>query len=67
MIWTLRTHGRTEKAYASLKSDYQIDKQVISTEIGGDGGSLRDELRYNLPPELELQGEALRTVKVGKP
>ena len=34
-----------ESAYASLKTDYQIDKQVISTEVGGDFGSLRDELR----------------------
>src|SRR2546427_12663256 len=60
LIWTLTSHGRTEKAYASLKTDYQIDKQVISTEVGGDGGSLRDELRYNIPPELEIQGEARR-------
>ncbi len=67
LVWTLRTNGRTEKAYASLKTDYEIDKQVISTEIGGDFGSLRDELRYNLPPELELQGEAIRSVKVGEP
>jgi len=67
LIWTLTTHGKTEKAYASLKTDYQIDKQVISTEIGGDFGSLRDELRDNIPPELELQGEARRSVKVGEP
>ena len=67
LIWTLTTHGRTEKAYASLKTDYQIDKQVISTEIGGDGGSLRDELRYNIPPELEVEGETQRSVKVGQP
>src|SRR5437870_5118686 len=67
LIWTLTTHGRTEKAYASLKSDYQIDKQVISTEVGGDGGSLRDELRYNIPPELEVQGETRVSVKVGEP
>src|SRR5713226_7424296 len=67
LIWTLTSHGRTEKAYASLKTDYQIDKQVISTEVGGDGGSLRDELRYNIPPELELQGEARRSVNVGEP
>lgn len=67
LIWTLKTHDKTEKAYASLKTDYQIDKQVISTEIGGDGGSLRDELRYNIPPELELQGDAVRTVRVGEP
>ena len=67
LIWTLVTHGRTEKAYASLKTDYQIDKQVISTEVGGDFGSLKDELRYNIPPELEVQGDTQRTVKAGEP
>lgn len=67
LIWTLTTHGKTEKAYASLKTDYQIDKQVISTEVGGDFGSLRDELRTNMPPELELEGDARRSVKVGVP
>jgi len=56
LIWTLTTHGRTEKAYASLKTDYQIDNQVISTEVGGDFGSLRDELRTNRPPELGSKG-----------
>jgi hypothetical protein len=67
LIWTLTTHGKTEKAYASLKTDYQIDKQVISTEVGGDFGSLRDELRTNIPPELELQGESRRSVQSGVP
>jgi len=67
LIWTLTTHGRVEKAYASLKADYQIDKQVISTEVGGDFGSLRDELRYNIPPELEVAGETQRTVRLGEP
>ena len=67
LIWTLVSHGKTSKAYASLKTDYQIDKQVISTEIGGDGGSLRDALRYNIPPELKIQGETRKTVKVGEP
>jgi len=33
-----------------------IDNQVISTEVGGDGGSLRDELRTNIPPELKVEG-----------
>ena len=67
LIWTVTSNGRTKKVYASLKSDYQIDKQVMSTEIGGDFGSLRDELRYNVPPELEIQGDAKRIVKVGEP
>jgi hypothetical protein len=67
LIWTLTTNGKTEHAYASLKSDYQIDKQTISTEIGGDGGSLRDELRTNMPPALEIIGEKRRSIKAGAP
>ena len=61
LIWTLTANGKTRKAYASLKTDYQIDKQVISTEVGGDNGSLRDELRTNIPPELKVEGEQTRT------
>ncbi|HEX7140605.1 MAG TPA: hypothetical protein VF219_22325 [Vicinamibacterales bacterium] len=67
LIWTLTSNGKTEHAYASLKSDYQIDNQVISTEVGGDFGSLRDELRTNVPPELRVPGEKKRSVTVGEP
>jgi autonomous glycyl radical cofactor GrcA len=67
LIWTLKTHGKVEKAYASLKNDYIIDNQVISTEVGGDFGSLRDELRTNIPPELRVDGDKRRTVNVGAP
>jgi hypothetical protein len=67
LIWTLTANGKTERAYASLKSDYQVDKQVISTEVGGDLGSLRDALRSNIPPDLKVEGEKRRAVKVGEP
>jgi hypothetical protein len=67
LVWTLTTHGRTEKAYASLKTDYEINKQVISTEVGGDGGSLCDCLRENIPPDLKFEGDKRRTVKAGEP
>jgi len=67
IVWTLKTHGKVEKAYASLKNDYMIDNQVISTEVGGDFGSLRDELRTNIPPELRVEGDKRRTVKAGEP
>ena len=67
VTWTLTTNGKTEKAFASLKADYQIDNQVISTEVGGDFGSLRDELRTNIPPELRVDGDRKRTAKVGEP
>jgi hypothetical protein len=66
LIWSLTTHGKTEKAFASLKNDYEINKQVISTEVGGDGGSLCDCLRDNIPPELTLEGNKQRSVKVGE-
>ena len=67
IVWTLTSNGKTNKAHGTLKSDYQIDPQVMSTEIGGDGGNLRDELRYNIPPEMEISGDSRRTVKVGQP
>jgi hypothetical protein len=67
IIWTLTANGQTRKAYASLKSDYEIDPQVISTEVGGDNGSLADELRTNIAPELKVEGPNTRTVKVGEP
>jgi hypothetical protein len=67
LVWTLTANGQTRKAYASLKTDYEIDKQVISTEVGGDNGSLADALRTNIPPDLALEGGKTRTVEVGQP
>jgi hypothetical protein len=67
LVWTLTTRGKVHRAYASLKSDYRIDPQVISTEVGGAFGSLSDALRYNIPPDLEIEGDMHRTVSVGEP
>jgi hypothetical protein len=67
LVWTLASNGKTERAYASLKADYMIDPQVISTEVGGDHGSLRDALRTNIPPALSVDGDRRRSVKAGEP
>jgi hypothetical protein len=67
LVWTLRTQGETIRAYGSLAPDYRIDPQVISTEVGGDYGSLNDALRYNIPPTIEVEGSLRRTVRVGEP
>ncbi|MFN7981369.1 MAG: hypothetical protein U0Q11_05885 [Vicinamibacterales bacterium] len=67
LVWTLTANGQTRKAYASIKSDYLIDPQVISTEVGGDNGNLANDLRTNIAPDLKVQGPATRTVKVGQP
>jgi hypothetical protein len=39
---------------------------VISTEVGGDNGSLADSLRTNIAPELKVDGPLARTVRVGE-
>ena len=67
LVWTLRSQGRTHRAYASLAPDYRIDPQVISTEVGGSFGSLSDALRTNIPPDLDIEGDSHRTVRVGEP
>jgi hypothetical protein len=65
-VWTLKTQDQTVRAYGMLATDYRIDPQVISTEVGGAFGSLDDRLRTNLPPELEVEGAERRSVRVGE-
>ena len=67
LVWTLTTLGEVRRAYGTLKSDYRIDPQVISTEVGGAFGSLNDALRTNIPPELSIAGDNFRRVRVGEP
>ena len=66
-VWTLTTNGKTHRVYASLKGDYRIDPQVISTEVEGNFGSLSDALRTNIPPELDVRVGKHRNILVGEP
>jgi len=67
LIWTLTTQGKTEKAYASLRLDYQIDDVVRASETGALGaGSSSPEIRANQPPSIEIQGRKSLTAKVGE-
>ena len=68
LVWTLTTRGKTEKAYASLRIDYQIDDVVRASETGALGaGSSSPEIRANTPPTIEVQGRKSLTAKVGEP
>jgi hypothetical protein len=68
LVWTLTTKGKTEKAYASLRQDYFIDDVVIASETGALGaGSSSPEVRANKAPQLRIEGDKTRTVKVGEP
>jgi len=65
VIWTLTAHGKTERAYASLKPDYVIDDLLKMKDIGGLGTI--DIERQNKPPTVKIDGDAVRTVPLGAP
>ena len=68
VVWTLVSNGRTERAYATLKTDYFIDDIVImnNSGAGGQAGG-GNNLFGNMAPALNVAGEATRRVRVGEP
>jgi hypothetical protein len=68
LVWSLTSHGKTEKAYATLKPDYFMDDVVIMNNngAGGAGGGSPDTIG-NKAPTLVVDGDKTRTVKVGQP
>ena len=68
LIWTLTSHGKTEKAYASLRPDYIVDDVVKASETGALGaGTSSPEVRENKPPIVGIEEVRSRSVKVGEP
>lgn len=68
LVWTLTTHGKTLKAYGSLRLDYLLDDMIFTSETGAIGaGTSSPEIRANKPPTLEAAGDTVRTVKAGEP
>jgi hypothetical protein len=67
LIWTLTTHGRTEKAYASLRPDYIVDDVVKASETGALGaGTSSPEVRANKAPSVHVEEVKTRSVKIGE-
>jgi len=69
MIWTLTApNGKSEKAYASVRTDYKVDDVVKASETGALGaGSSSPEIRANKPPAVQVEGAKTLTAKVGQP
>ena len=68
LIWTLTSHGKTEKAYATLRYDYVVDDVVKASETGALGaGTSSPEVRANKPPTVRIQEVTSRSVRVGEP
>src|SRR5262245_37536941 len=65
LVWTLTAHGKSEKAYATLKPEYVIDKRVMMMNNGGFGQ--RGNEGDNIAPTIRIDGEPRRTAKVGQP
>ena len=63
LIWTVTAHGKTERAYATLKPEYVMDKHIIMTN----NGVRNIDSDQNTPPDIRLEGELHRTVRVGEP
>ena len=66
VVWTLTSHGKTEKAYASLRPDYILDDVVKASETGALGaGTSSPEVRSNKAPSVHVEEIRSRTIKAG--
>lgn len=67
LVWTLNVNGVERKAYATMKPDYLVDNMVIASETGSLGaGTSSPESRANVPPVVQVQGDDIRTARVGE-
>ena len=68
LVWTLNVNGVERKAYATLRQDYLVDNMVIASETGSLGaGTSSPESRANVPPVITVQGDQVRSARVGEP
>jgi hypothetical protein len=63
LVWTLTSHGKTEKAFGTLTPFWEIGTDVYQQNRGGPG-DLNDP---DEAPQISLVGPAQRTATVGQP
>jgi len=67
LVWTLRANGQETSAFGTIREDLFVDNIVIMSENGSLGaGSSSPEIRANVPPMIQLEGDLERTVRVGE-
>lgn len=65
LVWTVTDNGETNRAYATLATDYLIDNMVIASETGSLGaGTSSPESRSNIPPTVTLLGDTTNAEQV---
>lgn len=66
LVWTLTSHGKTERAYATLKPSYVTDASIQQNDIAGIN-LWWAEPGANKAPVLHVEGDLRRHVQVGEP
>ena len=68
LVWTLTSHGETERAYGTLHPDYFLNDIVIMNNngAGGPAGGAYN-IFGNEPPALEVEDLQVRRTTVGEP
>ena len=67
LVWTLNINGKESKAFATLQQDYLVDNMIIASDTGSLGiGTSSPESRANVPPVVTIQGDDIRTARVGE-
>jgi hypothetical protein len=66
LVWTLKSAGKTEKAYGSMQATWEIGTIVYQENRKGSGDLTYPE-QPNRAPSIEMVGSAHRTVAVGEP
>jgi len=61
LVWTLTSHGKTEKAYATLMPTWEIDAGTYQQNRGGPG----DLGEPDDAPSIRLDGAATRSIAAG--
>jgi hypothetical protein len=61
LVWTLTSHGKTEKAFATLMPTWEIDVGTYQQNRGGPGELGEDDD----PPSIRLEGAAQRSIATG--
>ena len=66
LVWTLESHGKIEKAYASLLPIYELGTLVYLENRRG-AGALTFPEEPNKPPSIEMVGSSTLNVVAGEP
>lgn len=65
IVWTIVSHGKTERAYGSLRPEYITDPGLQQFDVGDFGHDGRN--RNNKAPVVRVESDLHRTAKVGEP